>query len=130
MGVPMRKSGKILVLGAAVAAVMSSGPAVASASSEMAVLQTQKCDDNHGIRVCITYLNGGFEGSVYNRSQKSINGLLTTTDQKTWKVPQTLTVAPGKLVSERKSNIPNGHACAGLYVPAGAYFPEWMACIN
>lgn len=126
----MRVAYGIGIAAMAAAAVVPLSTAAAAASPWPTGLATQSCDDRHGIRVCITYERGGFTGSVHNRSSQTISPMLTATDQRTWKAPIKPTVAPGKIVTTRKNGIGNGHACAGLYVPSDAAFPEWTACIN
>ncbi|GAA5045424.1 hypothetical protein [Streptomyces similanensis] len=122
---------------AAPAGAATTRASVAPAAAAKA-LKTQKCDERHDVKVCITYRTKGnagaktnqFVASVKSYNKKSFKARLTVTNQKTWHNDKTPVVKRDDYVEVVKSTSKNGHACAALYVGPSSHYPAWMACIN
>ncbi|MDT0573165.1 hypothetical protein RM704_37895 [Streptomyces sp. DSM 3412] len=110
----------------------------ASAQAAKKKLKTQKCDERHDVKVCITYRTKGnagartnqFVASVKSYNKNSFKARLTVTNQKTWHNDKYPKVKRDDYVEVTKKTKKNGHACAALYVGPSSHYPAWMACIN
>ncbi|MEU6803423.1 hypothetical protein [Streptomyces neyagawaensis] len=121
----------------------SSGTAADTATRSVSTvtakkLKTQKCDERHDVKVCITYRTKGnagaktnqFVASVKSYNKNSFKARLTVTNQKTWHNDKYPMVKRDSYIEVTKATKKNGHACAALYVGPSSHYPAWMACIN
>lgn len=117
---------------------VSSVSVSAAAPAAKKKLKTQKCDERHDVKVCITYRTKGnagartnqFVASVKSYNKNSFKARLTVTNQKTWHNDKYPKVKRDDYVEVTKKTKKNGHACAALYVGPSSHYPAWMACIN
>ena len=120
----------LIVLGVAAAGIVGLQGSASAA--------TISCDNSAfsrtGINICVQYdtNNHTFVGSAQNFSNVTVfSALITVTDQRTWANTNTGQLDPGGILEAfHGPGVPNGHACAALYVPATAFFPLGSACIN
>ncbi|BBC32052.1 hypothetical protein SGFS_033460 [Streptomyces graminofaciens] len=127
-----------VLAGTATAASASTTTAVTTQAAAAKKLKTQKCDERHNVKVCITYRTKGnagaktnqFVASVKSYNKSSFKARLTVTNQKTWHNDKYPTVKRDSYIEVTKATKKNGHACAALYVGPSASYPAWMACIN